>query len=111
MLKHHLRERLVHRHRAGLHARSGVGNPQDFEQTLDRAVLAAHPMERNHGEMRLDIAQPRCNRRIHIERDRVIAQANERSPDRLAAADRNLAFGGLASHEHRDALRGEHRHS
>ena len=39
-LQHDLGEILLHRQRRGQHPRMGVGNAQDFEHALDRAVLA-----------------------------------------------------------------------
>ena len=53
-LQHHLGEVLLHGQRRSEHAGMGVGNAQDFQHALDRAVLADPPVQRIEGDVGLE---------------------------------------------------------
>src|SRR5437867_7908133 len=111
MFQQALRHRLVHRHGAGLDPRPGIGHPQHFEHSLDRAVLAARPMQRDERDLRPDFPEARDHGRVHFQRNGVVALPDQRRPDRPAAAERDLPLGGQPSHQHRDALGGQQLHA
>src|SRR5437867_312977 len=111
MFQQALRHRLVHRHRTGLDPRPGIGHPQHFEHPLDRAVLASRPMQRDESDLRPDFPEARDHRRVHLQRDGVVAVPDQRRPDRPAASERDLPLGGQPSHQHRDALGGQQLHA
>ena len=84
-----------------------VGNAHELEHGLDRAVLAAAAVKRvehavgrrrQRGEERAQVAR-------HVDAAHVIAQGFERARAFAAADQRDLALGGPAAHQHRDALR------
>jgi hypothetical protein len=52
-----LGQHLVHRAPAGEHAGAGVGDPQDLEKLLDRAVLAVAAVHRDEGQVGVGLAQ------------------------------------------------------
>src|SRR3989454_4880041 len=64
-------------------------------------------MQRYESDLRPDFPEARDHRRVHFQRDGVVAIPDQRRPDRPAAAERDLPLGGQPSHQHRDALGGE----
>ena len=96
-LGHHL----VHRDRRGHHARAGVGDAQQLERALHRAVLAVAAVQRDEAaKNRRAAVRPARARPGRTRARRRPASAAPRA--RPARQQRDLALGRTAAHQHGD---------
>ena len=81
---------LVHRDRTRSHTGPGVGDFHDFEESLNRPVFAAGPVECDERDVDFALQELLRQGRIHIKKDRIIPPAQERVVDRPARHERDL---------------------
>ena len=90
---HQLGDVLLHRQRRREHTGMSVGNRLDFQDALQRAVLARRAMQYVEGDIGLDRLQHGCDVAAHIDRatrGSPAAPAHRRRPCRSAAKLRAL---------------------
>ena len=84
-----LADELVHRHRRGEHARSGVGDVERLEQSLDGAVLAERAVQ--HGEGDVAAEQPSGGAQLDLLARRRASGRRARSAPRPPRGRRRAA--------------------
>ena len=82
----------------------GVGDGEDFQHALQRAVLARPAVQHVERDVGLDGGEHRRDVAADIERRHAIALAHQRISAGLAGAQRDLALGRPASHQNGDVL-------
>ena len=82
----------------------GVGNTEDFQQSLQCAVLAGAAVEDVKRNIGLGGGQRRGDVAADVDRRDAIAEAGKRIGARLAGAQRDFALGRPAPHEDGDVL-------
>src|SRR5437660_635954 len=97
-----LRAPFVHRERAPEHARSGVGDSEELERALDRAVLAVAAVQRDK-----DAVEPLFDKCLEspllgIECVRIDTFFLQSGQDHCAALERNGSLRGTPAHHHGD---------
>src|SRR5262249_7698335 len=85
-----------------------IGNAEQLEHALNRAVLAAAPVQRveHHVGSRLQQLHKLLEIARHVDRDDVVALGLECLGAFLATRERDLALSRPAAHEHGDAGHG-----
>src|SRR5262245_37434251 len=82
-----------------------VGDAEDFQHTLQRAVLAGPAVQHIERDIGLERTQGRGDLAVDIDAaDAIAAAALERIGAGLAGTQRNLALGRPASHQNGDML-------
>ena len=94
---------LVHAADAGGRARAGVGEADEVEQLLDRAVLAAAAVQRHERDVRARLLEPVDEVRADVDHVHVVAEPLQRVLDLRARAEGDLALERAAALEQRDA--------
>ena len=94
----------LHRQRRRQHARMGVGNAEDFQQALQRAVLAGPAMQHIERDVGFGGAQGRRDVAGDVDRGDPVAEAPKRCGAGLAGAQRNVALRRPAPHQNGDVL-------
>ena len=82
----------------------GIGNAENFEQALQRAVLAGPAVQDIKRDIGLDSGQRRGDIAADIDRRNAIIAAAERFGASLAGAQRYFALGRPAPHQNGDML-------
>src|SRR4051812_16561361 len=84
----------------------GVGQAQDLEQALDRAVLAEAAVQRVEDDigLRREVLEHGRDVRPDVDRRDPIALPLERLAAGLAGAERDLTLGRPPAHQHRDVF-------
>ena len=82
-----------------------VGNAENFQHALQRAVLAGPAVQHVEGDVGLQRAENGGDVAPDIDRRHAIAEADERIGAGLARAQRDFALGRPASHQNGDVLR------
>ena len=97
---------LLHGERRGEDAGMGVGQAQDLEQALDRAVLAEAAVQRVEDDigLRREVLEHGRDVRPDVDRRDPIALPLERLAAGLAGAERDLPLGRPPAHQHRDVF-------
>ena len=93
---------LVDGHARGHHARAGVGDAQQFQRALHRAVLAEAAVQRDEAALEalaLELRQVALGR---VEGMRIDALGLQRLQHAAARHQRDLALGRVAAHQHGD---------
>ncbi len=85
----------------------GVGDAEDLEQLLHRAVLAVAAVHRHEGGVRRGLAQPGDQVEPGVDRHDLVAEALERVLDPRAGAQRDLALERAAALEDGDPAHAE----
>jgi len=83
---------LVHAAHAGRHAGAGVGDVEDLEQLLDRAVLATGPVQGDEGGVGALSDQPLDKVGADVERQWLVPQAIQCVLDARPRAQRDAPF-------------------
>ena len=82
----------------------GVGNAEDFQDALQRAVLARPAVQHVEGDVGLERAQHGRDVAADIDAGDAVAGALERVGAGLAGAQRDLALRRPAAHQNGDVL-------
>ena len=104
-----LGEDLVHRHRRGHHPRTGVGNAEQLERALHRAVFAVAAMQRDEGAGKIFFHQIADRTQRGVESMGIDAFGAQRGQHPGARHQRHFAFGRLTAHQHRHLAEVRHR--
>ena len=95
---------LVERQRARQDTGARVGDAEDFEQPLDAAVLAVGTVKGDEGDVDRRLTQHLIDVGVDVDLHGVVALADERSVNRFAGLDGNLALGADTTQQHPNAL-------
>jgi hypothetical protein len=93
---------LVDRQGRGQHARPGVGNAEQFQRALHRAVFTPAAMQIDERALRTEGLERRQVVHRRIESKGIDPARLQRGEHALARHQRHLALGGKTAHEHRD---------
>ncbi len=102
-LRQPLGAQLVHADGRAHDTAAGVGHAEEFQRALQRAVLAARPVQRD--EHAVEIARDELVQRLvaRIEGMRIDAALEQRLQAGVAREQRDLALARGAAEQHRDA--------
>ncbi len=100
--EHGLGPLLMHGKRRGEHAGMGVRDGKRLQHALDAAILAIAAVQSVEADIGPEFGKPRGDIAADIEPAHAIALAFECRGAGGAGAERDLAFRGQASHQHRD---------
>ncbi len=81
-----------------------VGDAEDFQEPLQRAVLAGPAMEHIERDVGFGGGQRRGDVAVDVDRRDAVAAAAERVGAGLAGAQRDFALGRPAPHQNGDVL-------
>ena len=82
--------------------RAGIGNTQEFERALHRAVLAMAAVQGDKAARKALLAQRPERLLLRVKRVGVYALAAQGRQNTLSRHERNRALGRAAPHEHSD---------
>ena len=105
--EHRLGEVLLHRERGSEHARMRIGYAQDLEQALNRAVLAAHPVQGVEGDVGPELRQRVGDGPVDVDAGDAVADRLEGVGALASRIQRDGALRRPASHQDRDVFHSE----
>ena len=82
----------------------GIGDAQDFEHALDRAVFAAAAVQRVEGDVGLEAGERGGDVAVDVDPADAIAARFQRVGAAAAGIERNRPLGRPTAHQHRYVL-------
>ncbi len=100
--KNHFGNGFVHAQGAAAHTAAHVGQPQQLEKPLHRAVFAGRAVQRREHNLRLQCAQRVDAPGVQFDEVRLVSEGLQGGSDLCGGIAGHFGFRRGAAHEHRD---------